>query len=101
MLKLSSFIRRVGVKNTCRFFSNVSEVEKQLKNRVQNEIREETEKTGSDKEGNLDLENYSFLKTNGWRLQRSLDSTQMKLFKQIEGKNITVSFNARMPECNS
>ena len=43
MLKLSTYLKRINTKVSKRFFSSLAEVEQQLKDKIKNEIIEETE----------------------------------------------------------
>lgn len=43
MLKLSSCLKRINTKVSIRFFSGIAEVEQELKDKINNEIIEETE----------------------------------------------------------
>ncbi len=73
-----------------RLFSSLKQKEKDLKVKLEKEIKEETE--SGDQEINQD-----FLKENGWTLEASMSTSQIKIQKDVNGKSVTVVFNARVP----
>ena len=73
-----------------RLFSSLKQKEKDFKSKIDKEIKEESEA------GEQEI-NQEFLKENGWELESSLETSQMRLSKQINGKSGTIVFNARVP----
>lgn len=71
-------------------FSTLKQREKEFKTKIEKEIKEETEA------GEQEI-NQEFLKENGWELQTSLESSQIKMTREKNGKKVTVVFNARVP----
>lgn len=71
-------------------FSTLKQREKEFKTKIEKEIKDETEA------GEQEI-NQEFLKENGWELQTSLESSQIKMTREKNGKKVTVVFNARVP----